>query len=121
MLVTEIRVKQIRVNQGIGVHKAELQQVDIVFGTQFPSLGFFINKKVGNKKTKNFLSPEKWKQKKESNFAKLPFLNDKIYSYMYKKHFALGNLAKLLLWSILSIKKLSFAKLLIFLLSQFLC
>ena len=30
--------------------KAELQQVGIFFRTQFPSLGFFINKKVGNRK-----------------------------------------------------------------------
>ena len=27
--------------------KAELLQVGILFGTQFPSLGFFISKKVG--------------------------------------------------------------------------
>ena len=30
--------------------KAELQQVGIFFRTQFSSLGFFINKKVGNRK-----------------------------------------------------------------------
>ena len=32
------------------LRKAELQQVGIFFSTQFPSLGFFINKKVGNRK-----------------------------------------------------------------------
>jgi hypothetical protein len=31
--------------------KAELQEVCILFRTQFPSLGFFINKQVGNRKT----------------------------------------------------------------------
>ena len=30
--------------------KAELPQVGIFFCTQFPSLGIFINKKVGNRK-----------------------------------------------------------------------
>ena len=38
-----------------------------------------------------------------SFFPKL-FLNDKIYSYTKKKHFAFGNSAKLVLWSILSFK-----------------
>ena len=32
------------------VDKAELQQVGIFFRTQFPYLGYFINKKVGNRK-----------------------------------------------------------------------
>ena len=32
------------------VSKAELPQEGILFHTQFPSLGIFINKKVGNRK-----------------------------------------------------------------------
>ena len=31
----------------MGADKAELSQVGILFGTQFSSLGIFINKKVG--------------------------------------------------------------------------
>ena len=34
----------------IPLSKAELPQVGIFFCTQFPSLGIFINKKVGNRK-----------------------------------------------------------------------
>ena len=33
------------------ISKAELPQVGIFFRTQFPSLGIFINEKVGNRKT----------------------------------------------------------------------
>ena len=36
------------------------------------------------------------------NFTKLQFLNDKNYSYTKKNYLALGNLAKLMFWSILS-------------------
>ena len=39
------------------------------------------------------------------SFPKL-FLNDKIYSYTKKSYLALGNLAKLVFWSILSFKNL---------------
>ena len=31
----------------VSINKAELPQVGILFGTQFPSLGIFISKKVG--------------------------------------------------------------------------
>ena len=34
----------------LSVYKAELPKVSIFFRTQIPSLGFFINKKVGNRK-----------------------------------------------------------------------
>ena len=40
-----------------------------------------------------------------SSFPKL-FLNDKIYRYTTKNYLALGNLAKLMFWSILSFKNL---------------
>ena len=49
-----------------------------------------------------------------SSFPKL-FLNDKIYSYTKKNYLALGNLAKLMFWSILSFKNLQDWKVNIFL------
>ena len=47
------------------------------------------------------LSPEKTEKNYVFTFQ---FLNDKIYSYIKKSHFALSNLAKLVLWSMLSFK-----------------
>ena len=47
------------------------------------------------------LSQEKTEAKEVFNFQ---FLNDKIYSYTKKSHLALGNLAKLVFWSILLLK-----------------
>ena len=38
------------------------------------------------------------------SFDRFRFLNNKIYSYTKKNYLALGNLAKLMFWSILSIK-----------------
>ena len=35
------------------------------------------------------------------NFTKLQFLNDKIYGYTENNYLALGNLAKLMFWSVL--------------------
>ena len=41
-------------------------------------------------------------KKTELNYAfTFPFLSDKIYNYTKKSHLALGNLAKLVFWSIL--------------------
>ena len=43
--------KYFYLNQGkLELYKAELTQEDILFCTQFPSLGIFINKKVGFQK-----------------------------------------------------------------------
>ena len=46
--------------------------------------------------------------KELSNFAKLQFLKDKIYSFTKISNLAVSNLSKLLLWSVLSIKNGSF-------------
>ena len=68
---------------------------------------------------KHFLSfPQKnlWPEKTETNQVfTFQFLNDRIYSYTKKSNLALGNLAKLIFWSILSFKNWSFVKLLSFL------
>ena len=57
---------------------------------------------------------EKWTKKRVSNFEKNQFFEDTYNLHLQKSHLKLGNLAKLVFWSISSYKDWSFAKMLSF-------